>query len=42
MSKCLNEVYHVLSDNERRRYYDTMIKYTKGKKFDEINIIYRI
>ncbi len=37
MSKCLNEAYHVLSDSERRRQYDTMLKFTEGKDFDEIN-----
>ena len=37
-TKVLNEAYHILSDPERRRTYDRMLRFTKGKKFgDYIN-----
>jgi curved DNA-binding protein CbpA len=34
-TKVLNEAYHILSDAERRKTYDRMLHYTKGKKFGE-------
>jgi curved DNA-binding protein CbpA len=34
-TKILNEAYHILSDPERRKTYDRMLQYTKGKKFGE-------
>ncbi len=34
-TKELNEAYHILSDPERRKAYDRMLQYTKGKKFAE-------
>ncbi len=33
----INEAFEILSDSEKRKQYDTMIKFTKGKSFDEIN-----
>ena len=34
-TKVLNEAYHILSDPERRKTYDRMLRYTKGKNFSE-------
>ena len=34
-TKILNEAYHILNDHERRKTYDRMLQYTKGKKFGE-------
>lgn len=34
-TKVLNEAYHILSDPERRKTYDRMLRYTEGKNFSE-------
>ncbi len=34
-TKILNEAYHILGDPERRKTYDRMLRYTKGKNFSE-------
>ena len=37
-TKVLNQAYHVLKDPERRKNYDRMLRYTRGKDFkDYIN-----
>jgi len=33
ISKILNQAYHILSDPERRKNYDRMLRFTKGKDF---------
>ncbi len=35
-TKILNQAYSVLSDPERRKQYDRMLRYTKGKDFGKI------
>ena len=35
MTKVLNQSYHILSDRDRRKKYDRMLKYTRGKDFSE-------
>ncbi len=35
MTKVLNQAYHILGDPERRKNYDRMLKYTRGKDFGE-------
>ena len=35
-TKILNQAYSVLSDSERRKQYDRMLRYTKGKDFGKI------
>ena len=35
-TKILNQAYSVLSDPERRKQYDRMLHYTKGKEFGKI------
>lgn len=35
MTKILNQAYHILADPERRKNYDRMLRYTKGKNFGE-------
>ena len=35
MTKVLNQAYHVLSDRDRRKNYDRMLKFTRGKDFSE-------
>jgi len=35
-TKILNQAYSVLSDSERRKQYDRMLRYTKGKDFGTI------
>jgi uncharacterized membrane protein YkvA (DUF1232 family) len=35
-TKILNQAYSVLSDVERRKQYDRMLRYTKGKDFGKI------
>ena len=35
-TKILNQAYGVLSDSERRRQYDRMLRYTSGKDFGKI------
>jgi curved DNA-binding protein CbpA len=35
MTKTLNQAYHILSDPERRRNYDRMLRYTKGRDFSK-------
>lgn len=37
ITKVLNEAYHVLSDQDRRRNYDTLLKYTSGRSYEEIS-----
>ena len=34
-TKVLNQAYHVLSDAERRKNYDRMLRFTRGKDFNE-------
>ena len=34
-TKVLNQAYHILGDAERRKHYDRMIRFTRGKNFDE-------
>ncbi len=35
MTKVLNQAYQILGDSERRKKYDRMLKYTRGKDFGE-------
>ena len=35
MTKVLNQAYQILGDSEGRKKYDRMLKYTRGKNFDE-------
>jgi curved DNA-binding protein CbpA len=35
MTKVLNQVYHILGDPQRRKNYDRMLKFTRGKEFGE-------
>lgn len=35
MTKILNQAYHILGDPERRKNYDRMLKFTRGKDFGE-------
>jgi len=35
ITKVLNQAYHILGDPERRKNYDRMLKYTRGKDFAE-------
>ena len=35
MTKVLNQAYQILGDAERRKKYDRMLKYTRGKDFAE-------
>jgi uncharacterized membrane protein YkvA (DUF1232 family) len=35
MTKVLNQAYHILGDRDRRRNYDRMLKFTRGKDFSE-------
>ena len=35
-TKMLNQAYSVLCDSERRKQYDRMLRYTKGKDFGKI------
>ena len=35
MTKVLNQAYQILGDAERRKKYDRMLKYTRGKDFGE-------
>lgn len=34
-TKVLNQAYHILGDAERRKNYDRMLRFTKGKDFSE-------
>ena len=34
-TKVLNQAYHILGDPEQRKNYDRMLRYTKGKDFNE-------
>ena len=34
-TKVLNQAYHILGDAERRKNYDRMLRFTKGKDFGE-------
>lgn len=34
-TKVLNQAYHILGDAERRKNYDRMLRFTRGKDFDE-------
>jgi curved DNA-binding protein CbpA len=34
-TKVLNQAYHILCDLERRKNYDRMLRFTKGKNFGE-------
>jgi curved DNA-binding protein CbpA len=33
MTKILNQAYHILSDPDRRKQYDRMLRFTRGKDF---------
>ena len=35
MTKVLNQAYQILGDSEQRKKYDRMLKFTRGKNFDE-------
>jgi uncharacterized membrane protein YkvA (DUF1232 family) len=35
-TKILNQAYHVLSDPERRKQYDRMLRYTQGEDFGKL------
>ena len=35
MTKILNQAYHILGDSERRKNYDRMLKFTRGRDFSE-------
>ncbi len=35
VTKILNHVYYILNDPQRRKHYDRMLRFTKGKNFDE-------
>ncbi len=35
MTKVLNQAYHILGDPQRRKNYDRMLKFTRGKDFGE-------
>ena len=35
MTKVLNQAYHILGDPERRKNYNRMLKFTRGKDFGE-------
>ncbi len=37
MTKMLNQAYSILSDPEKRKNYDNMLRFTKRKKFNDIN-----
>ena len=34
-TKVLNQAYHILGDAERRKHYDRMIRFTRGKNVDD-------
>lgn len=34
-TKVLNQAYQILKDPEQRKHYDRMLRYTKGKNFNE-------
>ena len=34
-TKILNQAYHILGDDERRKNYDRMLRFTRGKDFSE-------
>ena len=34
-TKALNQAYQILKDPEQRKHYDRMLRYTKGKNFNE-------
>jgi len=34
-TKVLNQAYHILGDSERRKNYDRMLRFTRGKDFGE-------
>ncbi len=34
-TKILNQAYHILGDAERRKNYDRMLRFTRGKDFGE-------
>jgi uncharacterized membrane protein YkvA (DUF1232 family) len=34
-TKILNQAYHILGNAERRKHYDRMIRFTRGKNFDD-------
>jgi uncharacterized membrane protein YkvA (DUF1232 family) len=34
-TKALNQAYHILKDPERRKHYDRMIRFTRGKNFND-------
>lgn len=34
-TKALNQAYQILKDPEKRKHYDRMLRYTKGKNFNE-------
>jgi curved DNA-binding protein CbpA len=36
VTKTLNQAYHMLGDPERRRQYDRMLRYTRGKDFGKL------
>ena len=35
MTKVLNQAYHILGDPEKRKNFDRMLKFTRGKEFGE-------
>jgi uncharacterized membrane protein YkvA (DUF1232 family) len=35
-TKILNDAYHILSDPERRKQYDRLLRYTQGKDYNKI------
>ncbi len=35
MTKVLNQAYHTLGDSQRRKNYDRMLKFTRGKDYSE-------
>ena len=37
MTKLLNQAYEILSDPEQRKNYDKMLRFTEGKKINDIN-----
>jgi uncharacterized membrane protein YkvA (DUF1232 family) len=36
VTKILNQAYHILSDSERRKQYDRILRYTRGEGYDKV------